>query len=165
MPFAVDSKCEIGENTVLNYHFRDNAIFYYLRTTKKRKKFLKMEKNEEKIHPRNPFHFFQFKPKISSQMLELYNGEKVHLIEGSRGKFRSDSFTVQREFNRRSLAKSWCTALADVFLPKGYPTSVTKDYAEYQVWDTIQACASSLSAALSTAAILKGAGVGDEVSF
>jgi hypothetical protein len=43
MPFAVDPKCGIGENTMRNYHFRDrdpyfrdrdrdSAIFYYLLT-------------------------------------------------------------------------------------------------------------------------------------
>ena len=26
------------------------------------------------------------------------------------------------------------------FLPEGYPKSVSKDYLEYQIWDTIQVC-------------------------
>lgn len=51
----------------------------------------------------------------------------------------------------------------DIFLPKGFPSSVTSDYIPYQFWDTVQALASSLTAVLSTAAILKGAGVGNEV--
>jgi len=25
-----------------------------------------------------------------------------------------------------------------VFLPQGYPESVSKDYLEYQIWDTVQ---------------------------
>lgn len=33
----------------------------------------------------------------------------------------------------------------------------------FEIWDTIQAFASSLSGTLATAAVLKGAGVGDEV--
>ncbi|KAH7702061.1 hypothetical protein AAVH_30793, partial [Aphelenchoides avenae] len=49
-----------------------------------------------------------------------------------------------------------------VFLPQGYPHSVTPDYLRYQFWDTVQAFASSLTGALSTAAVLKGVGVGSE---
>jgi len=48
----------------------------------------------------------------------------------------------------------------NVFLPEGYPASVSEDYAEYQRWDTIQALASSLSGQLSTLAVLEGLGVG-----
>ena len=50
-----------------------------------------------------------------------------------------------------------------VFLPQGYPHTVSSDYLEYQIWDTLQAFASSLTGALSTAAILKGVGVGNQV--
>ncbi len=53
----------------------------------------------------------------------------------------------------------------DVFLPQGYPDSVTDDYIEYQMWDTLQAFASSITGALATEAVLKGAGVGDEVLY
>lgn len=28
--------------------------------------------------------------------------------------------------------------LKEVFLPRGFPNSVSKDYTEYQIWDTIQ---------------------------
>jgi hypothetical protein len=28
--------------------------------------------------------------------------------------------------------------LSSVFLPQGYPSSVSDDYLEYQIWDTIQ---------------------------
>ena len=31
-----------------------------------------------------------------------------------------------------------CTALHQVLLPEGYPSSVSKDYLEYQLWDTLQ---------------------------
>uniref|UniRef100_A0A7E4UWT7 UPF0420 protein n=1 Tax=Panagrellus redivivus TaxID=6233 RepID=A0A7E4UWT7_PANRE len=49
-----------------------------------------------------------------------------------------------------------------VFLPQGYPHTVTPDYLEYQCWDTIQAFASSLTHAISTSAVLKGVGVGNQ---
>ncbi|KAI1727437.1 vitamin b6 photo-protection and homoeostasis domain-containing protein [Ditylenchus destructor] len=50
----------------------------------------------------------------------------------------------------------------EVFLPQGYPHTVTADYVEYQIWDTAQAFASSLTGSLATSAVLKGVGVGSE---
>ncbi|KAK3927586.1 RUS family member 1 [Frankliniella fusca] len=51
-----------------------------------------------------------------------------------------------------------------VFLPQGYPESVSKDYFSYQLWDTIQALCSSLNGTLTTQAIMKGVGVGDQAA-
>jgi len=51
--------------------------------------------------------------------------------------------------------------LADVFLPAGFPASVSSDYLEYQLWDTVQAFCSSIVGQLATRAVLKGVGVGD----
>ncbi|KAG1658372.1 RUS1 family protein C16orf58 [Nymphon striatum] len=47
-----------------------------------------------------------------------------------------------------------------VFLPRGYPHSVSKDYLPYQIWDTVQAFSSSITHTLATEAVLKGIGVG-----
>lgn len=49
-----------------------------------------------------------------------------------------------------------------LFLPQGYPDSVSEDYIAYQKWDTVQAFCSTITGTLSTHAILKGVGVGDE---
>lgn len=49
-----------------------------------------------------------------------------------------------------------------VFLPQGYPESVSSDYLQYQFWDTLQAFSSSLSGTLATQASLKGVGVGNQ---
>ncbi|CAD6194009.1 unnamed protein product [Caenorhabditis auriculariae] len=51
-----------------------------------------------------------------------------------------------------------------VFLPQGFPGSVSRDYVDYQIWDTLQALCSSLTGALATEAVLTGAGVGRETS-
>ena len=51
-----------------------------------------------------------------------------------------------------------------VFLPSGYPDSVSSDYVAYQIWDTVQAFASAISGSLATQAVLKGVGVGDETA-
>lgn len=50
----------------------------------------------------------------------------------------------------------------DVFLPQGFPESVSSDYVTYQLWDTLQAFCSSLTGALAMKAVLDGYGVGDE---
>ncbi|XP_036597503.1 RUS family member 1 isoform X1 [Trichosurus vulpecula] len=52
-------------------------------------------------------------------------------------------------------------ALTAVFLPHGFPDSVSSDYLPYQLWDTVQAFASSLTGSLATQAVLQGVGVGD----
>ncbi|XP_037111869.1 RUS1 family protein C16orf58 homolog isoform X2 [Syngnathus acus] len=49
-----------------------------------------------------------------------------------------------------------------VFLPQGYPESVSGDYLQYQFWDTVQAFSSSLSGTLATQASLRGVGVGKQ---
>ncbi|KAF2142402.1 uncharacterized protein K452DRAFT_270038 [Aplosporella prunicola CBS 121167] len=51
--------------------------------------------------------------------------------------------------------------LLDVFLPAGYPQSVTEDYLEYQIYDSLQAFSSSIAGLLSSRAVLEGVGVGD----
>lgn len=51
--------------------------------------------------------------------------------------------------------------LQAVFLPQGFPESVSPDYLPYQLWDSVQAFASSLSGSLATQAVLLGLGVGN----
>nr|KAF6488861.1 hypothetical protein HJG59_001712 [Molossus molossus] len=51
--------------------------------------------------------------------------------------------------------------LLAVFLPQGFPDSVSADYLPYQLWDSVQAFASSLSGSLATHAVLLGIGVGN----
>ncbi|KAG7238935.1 hypothetical protein INR49_030482 [Caranx melampygus] len=53
-------------------------------------------------------------------------------------------------------------AFKSVFLPQGYPDSVSADYLQYQFWDTVQAFSSSLSGTLATQASLRGVGVGNQ---
>lgn len=51
--------------------------------------------------------------------------------------------------------------LRDVFLPHGYPESVSEDYFNYQIWDTVQAFCSTITGTFTTRAILQGVGVGN----
>eukprot|EP01130_Rhizamoeba_saxonica_P018944 TRINITY_DN9671_c0_g1_i1.p1 TRINITY_DN9671_c0_g1~~TRINITY_DN9671_c0_g1_i1.p1 ORF type:complete len:404 (+),score=85.09 TRINITY_DN9671_c0_g1_i1:320-1531(+) len=50
----------------------------------------------------------------------------------------------------------------EAFLPSGYPESVSSDYMWYQIWDSVQASASSISGVLSARAVLSALGVGDD---
>ena len=50
------------------------------------------------------------------------------------------------------------------FLPIGFPLTVSKDYVNYQFYDTLQAFCSSLIGMLATRSILQGFGVGDSNS-
>lgn len=61
-----------------------------------------------------------------------------------------------------SRGKSMVAVFKSVFLPQGYPESVSEDYLQYQFWDTVQAFSSSLSGTLATQASLKGVGVGNQ---
>ncbi|KAL2795859.1 vitamin B6 photo-protection and homoeostasis-domain-containing protein [Aspergillus keveii] len=57
--------------------------------------------------------------------------------------------------------KSIQNLLADVFLPAGYPHSVSEDYVPYQIFDSLQAFSSSIAGLLSSRAVLQGVGVGN----
>ncbi|KAH7094733.1 vitamin B6 photo-protection and homoeostasis-domain-containing protein [Paraphoma chrysanthemicola] len=57
--------------------------------------------------------------------------------------------------------KSYAQRVLDVFLPAGYPQSVTDDYIQYQIYDSLQAFSSSIAGMLSSRAVLQGVGVGD----
>lgn len=52
----------------------------------------------------------------------------------------------------------------ELILPNGYPESVSDDYLEYQIWDTMQAFCSTIIGAFKTRAVLKGVGVGDSTA-
>ncbi|KAI1147259.1 vitamin B6 photo-protection and homoeostasis-domain-containing protein [Nemania diffusa] len=61
---------------------------------------------------------------------------------------------------RRSHARE----ILDVFLPAGYPHTVTPDYTPYQIYDSLQAFSSTIAGLLSSRAVLQGFGVGDAAS-
>ncbi|EEQ28264.1 DUF647 domain-containing protein [Microsporum canis CBS 113480] len=83
---------------------------------------------------------------------------------------------------RQPSSTSYLTSILNVFLPSGYPHSVTDDYLEYQIYvsqqpfpssdrkekkltvsyqDSLQAFSSSIAGLLSSRAVLQGVGVGD----
>ncbi|KAI1454752.1 vitamin B6 photo-protection and homoeostasis-domain-containing protein [Annulohypoxylon moriforme] len=60
--------------------------------------------------------------------------------------------------------QNYVSELMDVFLPVGYPESVTPDYTPYQIYDSLQAFSSTIAGLLSSRAVLQGFGVGDSKS-
>ncbi|XP_053298584.1 RUS1 family protein C16orf58 homolog [Pleuronectes platessa] len=85
---------------------------------------------------------------------------------GSAGSWRylvKDGVVERRREGREGASRrnSIVGVFKSVFLPQGYPESVSDDYLQYQFWDTVQAFASSLSGTLATQASLRGVGVGN----
>ncbi|XP_072340183.1 RUS family member 1-like [Scyliorhinus torazame] len=72
-----------------------------------------------------------------------------------------DGQLLRRSERGTEATQSVADVFTSVFLPQGYPDSVSDDYVSYQIWDTVQAFASSITGTLATQAILKGVGVGD----
>jgi len=64
--------------------------------------------------------------------------------------------------SRTSISALLYSFFQEVFLPQGFPESVSSDYVTYQIWDTVQAFCSSITGALAMKAVLGGYGVGDE---
>ena len=55
------------------------------------------------------------------------------------------SIQIRVPVRSKSTTTSLLGKLMDVFLPAGYPSTVTPDYTPYQIYDTIQAFASTIA--------------------
>ncbi|CAH0402053.1 unnamed protein product [Chilo suppressalis] len=71
---------------------------------------------------------------------------------------QGQSSIVVLDRNKIRDVASW---FIQIFLPQGYPHSVSKDYLSYQIWDTAQAFCSTITGTLATQEVLRGVGVGD----
>ncbi|KAI8634399.1 DUF647-domain-containing protein [Xylariaceae sp. FL1651] len=60
--------------------------------------------------------------------------------------------------------RSYAREVLDIFLPAGYPHTVTRDYTPYQIYDSLQAFSSTIAGLLSSRAVLQGFGVGNAAS-
>ncbi|CAH0556165.1 unnamed protein product [Brassicogethes aeneus] len=84
------------------------------------------------------------------------NGDTLYYKKGS------NTIVCQKcNFSFQKLFLSVLNFFKQIVLPHGYPTSVSEDYLEYQLWDTVQAFCSTITNAFTTRAILKGMGVGN----
>jgi hypothetical protein len=101
-----------------------------------------MSKNEVKIDLKM----------IIYEELNDYEGKAVnHIADPSARNFViSTTKDGQKSSKNLPILTKIETFLKNAFLPEGYPHSVSKDYLTYQIWDTLQAFASSISGALAT---------------
>ena len=92
-------------------------------------------------------------------LVKQRNGKVVrHFVEDSSG-----HLVPHQSRNSRTTSSSLLYSFfQQVFLPQGFPESVSPDYVAYQLWDTSQAFCSSITGALAMKAVLGGYGVGDE---
>ncbi|KAJ6257196.1 hypothetical protein Dda_8082 [Drechslerella dactyloides] len=68
---------------------------------------------------------------------------------------------VQKNALQPQQAIGYIQNFVNIFLPAGYPKSVTDDYLEYQVYDSLQAFSSSIAGLLSSRAVLQAVGFED----
>lgn len=95
--------------------------------------------------------------------------KQQQMIEESFGSHRKQYYRTDQEnsnlfaleIERKTELNSLSSLFRSMFLPEGYPSSVSKDYFSYQIWDTLQALCSSVTGVLSNKAILQGMGVGN----
>ncbi|KAK0174933.1 hypothetical protein PV327_010637 [Microctonus hyperodae] len=93
---------------------------------------------------------------------EIYgNNERENVIIKSDKKLVTKPSSSSRIKNLLSIV-DLKLFLKEVFLPKGFPHSVHRDYIAYQIWDT--AFASTILGTLTTHSILQGVGVGESTA-
>ncbi|KAK0213232.1 vitamin B6 photo-protection and homoeostasis-domain-containing protein [Desarmillaria ectypa] len=92
---------------------------------------------------------------MAIRIVERDDGGRLHYID-----IVNDEITVKAD-SVGSKPLPFAQILSKVFLPAGYPDSVTPDYLRYQVFNALQAFCSSLASLLSSRAVLEGFGVGD----
>ncbi|KAK5054648.1 hypothetical protein LTR84_001539 [Exophiala bonariae] len=74
----------------------------------------------------------------------------------STGTLKSSPVTIARDGNPQVFR------YLSPFLPAGYPATVTPDYTPYQIYDSLQAFASTIAGLLASRAVFVGMGVGSE---
>ena len=80
--------------------------------------------------------------------------------EGSRLVVQKKRSGETKDGPKRSFAGRLLVEISSIFLPVGYPSSVRAEYLRFQTFDTLQAACSYLRNIITTAALLRGAGVG-----
>ncbi|EIW51641.1 DUF647-domain-containing protein [Trametes versicolor FP-101664 SS1] len=63
--------------------------------------------------------------------------------------------------SQTNAGRHWRRLLNDVFLPEGYPFTVSPQCVRYQIWNAVQAFCSSLAGLFASRAVLQGHGVGN----
>ncbi|XP_012277949.1 RUS1 family protein C16orf58 homolog [Orussus abietinus] len=94
---------------------------------------------------------------------ETDDNEKKFIFAKTKGKLIV-SRAKDDERSSKKLPSFILTFIKEVFLPQGFPDSVHPDYVPYQIWDTVQAFASTIMGTLTTHSIMRGVGVGESTA-
>lgn len=86
---------------------------------------------------------------------ERYNDGQQNTFVKSPGNSR---ILLVKNDKNKDVVGSW---FREIFLPRGYPQSVSMDYENYQLWDTVQAFCSTFIGVAATQEVFRGLGVGD----
>ncbi|RBR05789.1 uncharacterized protein FIESC28_11304 [Fusarium coffeatum] len=95
---------------------------------------------------------------------QLGRGQPVRISERDKSGnlLRTWSHTPDNQVVLESKARtSLLPSMREVFMPVGYPHSVSSDYFNYQLFDSLQAFFSTITSLLANRALLQGLGVGD----
>lgn len=103
---------------------------------------------------------FDIRPLCANEPSVRYLRQGEHLIPTVRG-IPLGNNTVSRYWMCCSI-QGIMRECQEMFLPVGYPDSVSEDYLQFQCWDTIQAMCSYLRGVLATQSVLQSVGVGDD---
>ncbi|KAH6722322.1 vitamin B6 photo-protection and homoeostasis-domain-containing protein [Leptodontidium sp. MPI-SDFR-AT-0119] len=98
---------------------------------------------------------------LSESLLEIQEIDKANNVVATYVKSPAGEKGERIDIVIPENANSYVKSVLNVFLPAGYPHSVTSDYLEYQIYDSLQAFSSSIAGMLSSRAVLEGIGVGD----
>ncbi|TYZ61254.1 hypothetical protein PybrP1_001095 [[Pythium] brassicae (nom. inval.)] len=88
-------------------------------------------------------------------------GERLALASASASP-AADTHSVRARLAGCVSLRGITRELKEMFLPAGYPDSVSEDYLAFQCWDTLQAVCSYLRGVLATQSVLQSVGVGND---
>lgn len=97
-------------------------------------------------------------PSLKQKYSFIRKGKILKLVRNDDDKFHPAQNRLKR---LTSIRETVVAFFLSVFLPAGFPDSVSNDYIAYQAWNCVQDFCNSITRTLATHAILKGAGVGD----
>ncbi|XP_011018620.1 PREDICTED: protein root UVB sensitive 3 isoform X1 [Populus euphratica] len=95
----------------------------------------------------------------SKFIIEEWNGSSSSKLFKTATITASPYLSIQRSGSRFNHV--WRRVL-QAFVPEGFPSSVTPDYAPFQVWDSLQGLSTYIRTMLSTQALLSAIGVGEK---
>ncbi|TMW66928.1 hypothetical protein Poli38472_012044 [Pythium oligandrum] len=104
---------------------------------------------------------FDIRPSCAHEPPVRYLVQNEQLLPTIRGAPIAQQSAVARYWACCSL-NGLTRELKEMFLPAGYPDSVSEDYLTFQFWDTMQAMCSYLRGVLATQSVLQSVGVGDD---